>query len=233
MAPPSGRDVTVGMTETWTPRRLASFIDHTLLRPEATPDDLRRLCDEAVQHGFYSVCVNGSNVGFVARSLESTEVKVTAVVGFPLGATLPRVKAFETRELIQKGAQEIDVVMNIGALLAGDYRMVLEDLHAVVHAASEWPVKVIIEANKLTPDQKQVACALAKAAGAAFVKTSTGFGDGGATAEDVALLRRVVGPDVGVKASGGIRDRPTAMRMIEAGASRLGTSASVAIVTGD
>ncbi len=211
---------------------LAAMIDHTLLKPEASEGDLERLCDEAVEHGFGAVCVNGANVRWVRQQLEGSPVRVVAVVGFPLGATLGPVKAYEARALLDEGADELDVVVNIGALRSGQYRTVLDDLRAVVLAADTAPVKVILETSKLDRDQKLVGCALAKAAGAAFVKTSTGFGGGGATEEDVSLLRAVAGSELGVKASGGIRDRATALRMIGAGADRLGTSASVAIVTG-
>lgn len=211
---------------------LASVIDHTLLKPEATLDELARLCDEAVEHRFAAVCVNGANVAFVARRLDGSDVKPIAVVGFPLGAMLPRAKAFETRAVIQEGAQEVDTVINIGALKAGDHRATFEDLRAVVAAADDVPVKVIIEAVKLSRDEKLVACALAKASGAAFVKTSTGFGGGGATVQDVTLMRTAVGKQMGVKASGGIRDREAALVMLDAGADRLGTSASVTIVRG-
>ena len=211
--------------------KLASLIDHTLLKPDATPDQLHKLCDEAIEFSFATVCVNGANIPLVSRRLEGSSVKPIAVVGFPLGATVARSKAFETRALVQDGAREIDTVINIGALKAGDHRTVFEDIRAVVVAAEPFGVKVILETVKLDRDQKLVACALAKAAGAAFVKTSTGFGGGGATLKDVALMRGAVGAEMGVKASGGIRDRASALKMIEAGASRLGTSSSVAIVS--
>jgi deoxyribose-phosphate aldolase len=214
-----------------TSRDLAPYIDHTLLKPDATRDDLIKLCDEARKYGFAGVCVNLSNVALVKRLLEGSEVKPIAVVDFPLGAAMTSAKVFETREAIRAGAAEIDMVINIGALKAKNYGYVECDIREVVQAAQR-PVKVILETGALTRDEKVIACALAKAAGAAFVKTSTGFGPGGATAEDVALMRAVVDDDVGVKASGGVRTTADAQKMIEAGANRLGTSASVAIVTG-
>jgi deoxyribose-phosphate aldolase len=214
-----------------TSRDLAPYIDHTLLKPDATREDLIKLCDEARKYGFATVCVNLSNVGLVKRLLEGSDVKPIAVVGFPLGTAVTSAKVFETREAIRAGAAEIDMVINISALKAKHYGYVECDIREVVQAAKR-PVKVILETGALSRDEKVIACALAKAAGAAFVKTSTGFGPGGATAEDVALMRAVVGDDVGVKASGGVRTTADAQKMIEAGANRLGTSASVAIVTG-
>ena len=210
---------------------LAARIDHTLLKPEATKDQIRRMCDEARKYHFATVCVNSSNVGYTAECLKGSTVKPIAVVGFPLGAASSASKAFEAREAIQNGAREIDMVINIGALKNRDYALVLEDIRQVVEASKPYPVKVILETAELNQEEKAIVCALSKAAGAAFVKTSTGFGSGGATAEDIALMRRVVGPEMGVKASGGIRTYEDAERMIEAGASRIGASASVAIVT--
>jgi len=209
---------------------VAPLIDHTLLKPEASRDELRKVCDEARKYTFASVCVNSCNVRFVANALRGTVVKPIAVVGFPLGAATSGAKAFETREAIREGAQEIDMVVNIGAMKSRDYAVVIDDIKAVVKAAGAVPVKVILETSKLDDEEKAIACALAKAAGAAFVKTSTGFGGGGATPEDVALMRRVVGDELGVKASGGIRTIDDAERVIEAGATRIGASASVAIV---
>ena len=209
---------------------VAPVIDHTLLKPEATRDELRTVCDEARKFGFATVCVNSANVRYVAGCLEGCGVKPIAVVGFPLGAGTSGAKAFETREAIRNGAKEIDMVINIGALKSRDYALVADDIRAVVSAASGEPVKVILETSKLDDEEKAIACALSKASGATFVKTSTGFGGGGATPEDVALMRRVVGEDIGVKASGGIRTIDDAERVIEAGASRIGASASVAIV---
>jgi deoxyribose-phosphate aldolase len=211
---------------------LATYIDHTLLKPEATREELFHLAEEARKYRFASVCVNSANVRIMAQFLEGSGVPVCAVVGFPLGAMTPHAKAFETREAIRCGAREIDMVLNIGAMKSGDYALVEADIRAVVDAAKPVLVKVILETSKLTDEEKVIACALSKAAGAAFVKTSTGFGGGGATAADIALMRRIVGKEMGVKASGGIRDTATAQEMIAAGANRLGASASVAIVTG-
>lgn len=211
---------------------IAQYIDHTLLKPDATRDEVLKLCDEARRHSFATVCLNSSNIGTAARALQGSRVVPIAVVGFPLGAALPSAKAFETREAIRCGAKEIDTVINIGALKAKDYALVLKDLEMTVQAAGRIPVKVILETSQLTLEEKIVGCALSKAAGAAFVKTSTGFGGGGATVEDISLMRKVVGDDVGVKASGGIRSTDDAMKMIAAGANRIGASASVAIVTG-
>lgn len=209
---------------------LASCIDHTLLRPDATREELSQLCREARQYGFASVCVNGCNVGYCARSLQGSPVMTVAVVGFPLGAMTQTAKAFEAREAVRAGADEIDMVVNLGAVRSGDWGQVSADIQAVVHAAKPKPVKVILEAASLNDEEKVAICTLAKAMGAAFVKTSTGFGKGGATVADVTLMRRVVGPDLGVKASGGVRSTDDATRMVAAGADRLGASASVAIV---
>ena len=213
------------------PAELARYIDHTLLKPDATGEEIARLAREALKYGFAGVCVNSAHVETAARIVAGTTTVAVAVVGFPFGAVLPSAKAFEASEAVRCGAREIDMVINIGALKAKDYARVLEDIAAVVESASPFPVKVILETSELSTDQKIAGCVLAKAAGAAFVKTSTGFSRGGATAEDVALMRRIVGDDVGVKASGGIRSAEDAVRMLRAGASRLGTSASVAIVT--
>jgi len=213
-----------------TSRDLAPYIDHTLLKPEATRDDFVKLCDEARKYGFATVCVNSSNVALCARLLSGSPVKAIAVVGFPLGAATTSAKCFETREAVRNGAAEIDMVINIGQLKAKNYAYVECDIHEVVQAAKPHPVKVILETGALTRDEKVIACALAKAAGAAFVKTSTGFGPGGATAADVALMRRVVGPAMGVKAAGGVRDLKSAREMIAAGADRIGASVGVKIV---
>lgn len=210
---------------------MARYIDHTLLKPEATHEDIVTLCEEARQHGFATVCVNSANIGLAARLLHGTSTVAIAVVGFPLGAALPCAKAFEAREAVRCGAREIDTVLNIGALKSRDYKLVFDDIKAVVDAVHGVPVKVILETSQLDTEQKIIGCALAKAAGAAFVKTSTGFGGGGATVEDVALMRRIVGDDMGVKASGGVRSLEDAQKMIAAGADRIGASASVAIVT--
>jgi deoxyribose-phosphate aldolase len=211
---------------------LARYIDHTLLKPNATEKDIERLCAEALQYHFASVCVNSAYVELCARLLAGSGVKVCAVVGFPLGAMSTDAKAFETRYAVSHGADEIDMVINVGQLQAGNYAYVYDDIHAVVKAAAGHIVKVILETGLLNEDQKIAGCVLAKAAGADFVKTSTGFGPGGATPEDIALMRRIVGDDMGVKASGGIRDCSTAQKMMESGASRLGASASVSIVKG-
>ena len=212
------------------PAPLASMIDHTLLKPGATHEDLVELCDEARRFGFATVCVSSGNVALCARLLEGCGVRPIAVVGFPSGTAATADKVRETREAISAGAAEIDMVLHVGRLKAKDYGYVESDIREVVQAARPRAVKVILETGALTRDEKVIACALAKAAGAAFVKTSTGFGPGGATAEDVALMRQIVGDDVGVKASGGVRTAADARRMVEAGANRLGASASVAIV---
>lgn len=211
---------------------LAKFIDHTLLKANATEKEIDKLCEEARMYKFASVCVNTSHVDQCARLLAGTEVKVCCVVGFPLGAMSSDAKAFETRDAILHGAQEIDMVINVGKLVSGNYAGVFEDVRAVVRAASGHTVKVILETAMLNEEQKIAGCVLAKAAGADFVKTSTGFGPGGATAQDIALMRRIVGPDLGVKASGGIRDCATAQEMIRSGATRIGASASIGIVKG-
>ena len=214
------------------PEGLARAIDHTLLKPTATRADIVKVCAEARKHGFASVCVNSTWIGLVARLLEGSRVMPICVVGFPLGAMATPSKASETRQAIADGAQEIDMVINIGWLKGGDWDAVFDDIRAVVDAAQGRPVKVILENTMLERDEKVAGCAISKAAGAAFVKTSTGFGGGGATAEDIALMRSVVGAELGVKASGGVRSAADAREMIAAGANRLGASASVAIVTG-
>jgi len=211
---------------------LARFIDHTLLKADATAKDIEKLCAEAREHRFYSVCVNGSRVQQARHLLEDTDVKVACVIGFPLGAMSGDAKRFETEAAIDEGAHEIDVVLNLGRLKDGDYKYVLRELRDVVEAADERPVKVILETCLLTNEEKIRACQLVVESGAHFVKTSTGFSAGGATVADVKLLRETVGPTFGVKASGGIRDVKTALEMIAAGATRLGTSASIAIVKG-
>ena len=211
---------------------LARYIDHTLLKADATREQLMTLCDEARQYSFATVCVNPSNVRFCAARLRGSSVRVCTVVGFPLGATSGKTKAFEAREAVREGATEVDMVINIGALKSGDYATVLEEIRDVVDASQPHAVKVILETGALNDEEKVVACALSKIARAAFVKTSTGFGPGGATVDDVRLMRRVVGAEMEVKASGGVRDQETARKMIDAGATRIGASASVAIVTG-
>lgn len=223
--------------EEWTPPSLESglgpFMDQTLLKANATRGQIELLCDGALQHGFASVCTNSCWASLCAARLRGSDVKVCTVVGFPLGAMATASKAFETRTAVADGAQEIDMVLNVGWLLAGDWRAVHDDIAAVVHAAGRVPVKVILETSCLDDEKKIAGCLLSKAAGAAFVKTSTGFSDKGATAEDIALMRRVVGAKLGVKASGGIRDAATSRAMIAAGANRLGVSAGVAILQGD
>jgi len=214
------------------PASTAQYIDHTLLKPDATPEQVAKLCAEAREHRFASVCVNPCNIRQCADLLRGTPVSVCSVVGFPLGATMPEVKAYETERVIWDGATEVDMVINVGALKGGDYALLQRDIEAVVHVARRGRAltKVIIEAALLTDDEKVKACTLAKAAEADFVKTSTGFGPGGATLKDVELMRRTVGPDMGVKAAGGIRDYDTVQKMIAAGATRIGASASVKIM---
>ncbi len=212
--------------------KLASAIDHTLLKPDATKEELQVICDEAKKWHFATVCVNSCNIPFVAKQLDSSGVKPIAVVGFPLGAATSSAKAFEARTAIREGAREIDMVINIGALRSKDYGTVAADVCKVVDASKPYPVKTILETASLNKEEKIIACALAKAGGAAFVKTSTGFGSGGATIEDIELMRKIVGPEMGVKASGGVRTKQDAENMMKAGANRIGASASVAIVTG-
>ena len=215
-----------------TPGELARLIDHTLLRPGATQQDIETLCREAVEYRFGAVCVNPAWVPLAAAMLKGSGVAVCAVVAFPLGATTADVKAYEARRAIANGAREIDGVMNIGALKSGNLDEFRRDIEAVTVSCREGGVlsKVIIEAALLTDDEKVSACVIAQAAGADFVKTSTGFGPGGATVADVALMRRVVGSGMGVKASGGIRDLTKTLEMVAAGATRIGTSAGVRIV---
>ncbi len=213
---------------------IAGMIDHTLLKPDATADQVAQLCYEARKYKFASVCVNPTHVKLCAELLQGTQVKVCTVIGFPLGASAPEVKAFEAQTALKDGATEIDMVLNIGALKAGDLTLVARDIHEVVkvgHAAGAI-VKVIIETALLNEEEKVTACLLSKEAGADFVKTSTGFSGGGATVDDVNLMRRVVGPDMGIKASGGVRDFEDAQIMVKAGATRLGASAGVKIVQG-
>jgi deoxyribose-phosphate aldolase len=214
-----------------TPRDLAPLIDHTLLAPSATPADLERTCAEAREHGFGAVCVHRDAIGEARRLLAGTSVRTVAVVDFPRGEGGTGARLAEALEAVRAGADEIDVVVALPALLAGRYEAVLDDLRTLVRAA-QVPVKVILETARLSRDQKVVAAAISRCAGAAYVKTSTGFGGGGATLEDVALLRAVVGREVGVKASGGVRTAADALAMVAAGASRIGSSSSVAIVTG-
>lgn len=220
---------------------IAKYIDHTLLKPDATTADIQRLCEEALRHNFATVCVNSANIPQCRQLLTGSSVRLCTVVGFPLGASMSASKAIETTLALDDGAEEIDMVLNIGFLKSKDYRQVHEDIKSVRDAIANFnpyinrPIpllKVIIETCLLTDEEKKKACEIAVEAGADFVKTSTGFSTGGATVEDVRLMKSVVGDRAKVKASGGIRDRATALAMIEAGADRLGTSAGVAIVSG-
>ncbi|CYU11920.1 deoxyribose-phosphate aldolase [Streptococcus suis] len=212
--------------------KLNKYIDHTILKPETTQEQVEKILAEAKEYDFASVCVNPTWVALAAESLKDSDVKVCTVIGFPLGANTPAVKAFETKDAISNGADEIDMVINIGALKTGNYDLVLEDIKAVVAASGDKLVKVIIEACLLTDDEKVKVCQLSQEAGADYVKTSTGFSTGGATVADVALMRKTVGPDMGVKASGGARSYEDAIAFIEAGASRIGASSGVAIMNG-
>jgi deoxyribose-phosphate aldolase len=215
------------------PEALAKMIDHTLLKPEATSADIEKLCGEATRYGFYSVCVNPTYVTQCKALLRGSPVKLCCVVGFPLGAQSPQIKALEARKAIREGAAEIDMVINIGALKSGDTALVLRDIRAVVEACKDGRAlsKVIFETALLTDEEKVTACELSMKAGADYVKTSTGFASGGATAEDIALMARTVAPKkLGVKASGGVRTYDDAIRMIRAGATRIGASSSVKIV---
>ncbi|MEW6623803.1 MAG: deoxyribose-phosphate aldolase [Bacillota bacterium] len=212
---------------------IAQYIDHTLLKPEVTRRQIIKLCEEAQEYGFASVCVNPCNINTAYQQLKGSGVKICTVIGFPLGATITAVKAFETREAIAAGAEEIDMVINIGALKDRNEVYVHNDIEAVVKAAQGKIVKVIIETGLLTDDEKVLACQLAMRAGAHFVKTSTGFNAKGATEEDVRLIRDVVGSEIGVKASGGVRSLNELLAMLEAGATRIGTSSGVAIINGN
>ena len=210
---------------------LNRYIDHTILKAAATKDEVVQLCKEAREYHFASVCVNTCYTKLVRQELADSDVKTCVVVGFPLGAMDTEAKAFEAKSAVEKGAQEVDMVINVGALKEKDYDFVLQDIKAVVDASRPAIVKVIIETCLLSDDQKVTACKLSVKAGAAFVKTSTGFSTGGATADDIALMRKTVGKGIGVKASGGVRTKEDALKMIEAGASRIGASASIKIVT--
>lgn len=213
--------------------KLNKYIDHTLLKPDASQEQIATLIEEAKKYDFASVCVNPTWVNFAAQALKATDVKVCTVIGFPLGANTPELKAFETSDAIQNGANEVDMVINIGALKSRNFDLVERDIRAVVEAAKGTLVKVIIETCLLTDDEKVKACQIAQKAGADFVKTSTGFSTGGATVADVALMRKTVGPDMGVKASGGARSYEDALAFIKAGATRIGASSGVAIMEGD
>lgn len=218
------------MPKTWTQASLAKTIDHTLLKAVGTEAQVRELCAEARTHGFASVCVNPVWVPLCARELAGSEVLVCTVIGFPLGANRSETKAAETRQAVSEGADEVDMVIHLGAAKAGDWKAVEEDIRAVVKAAGTARVKVIIETCYLTDDEKAKACEASMRAGAHFVKTSTGFGTGGATVEDVRLMRRTVGDKLEVKASGGVRTCEDALKMLEAGADRIGASSGVAIL---
>ena len=212
---------------------IAAIIDHTLLKPEATEADITKVCKEAIEYNFKSVCINTHYVTLVSRLLAGSKVDTCCVVGFPLGASTTRAKVDETYDALKNGANEIDMVINIGALKSGDWNTVKRDIEGVTNAArGRALVKVILETSLLNDEEKIKACTIAKMAGADFVKTSTGFNTGGATIEDIRLMRKVVGPNVGVKASGGVRDTKTARAMMAAGANRIGTSSGINIVKG-
>lgn len=212
---------------------LAKMIDHTILKPEAGSEEVKKICEEAAKYGFASVCINPCNVDLASKLLKGSSVKVCTVIGFPLGANTSTVKAFEAKEAVENGAHEVDMVINIGRLKDKDYDYVKKDIKAVVESVSKKAlVKVIIETCLLTDDEKVIACKLAKEAGADFVKTSTGFSKSGAKAEDIKLMRETVGKEMGVKASGGVRTYADAVKMVEAGATRIGASASIAICEG-
>lgn len=215
-------------------QNIAKMIDHTVLKAFSTREDVIKVCKEAKEYGFFSVCINPTHIELAKKELEGSAVKVCTVIGFPLGANTSEVKAFETKDAIAKGAHEVDMVINIGALKDKDYDLVYKDIKAVVDAANkEALVKVIIETCYLTDEEKKIACELSVKAGADYVKTSTGFGTGGSTPEDIKLMRDVVGPNIGVKASGGVRTTEDAIKVIDAGASRIGASASISIATGE
>ena len=215
-------------------QQLAKMIDHTILKPEADKASIEKLCKEALEYNFASVCINPTNVELAAKLLKGSEVKVCTVIGFPLGANTMEVKAFETKDAIAKGADEVDMVINIGRLKDKDYEYVEKDIKAVVDAADKKALtKVIIETCYLTDEEKKIACELAVKAGTDYVKTSTGFGTGGSTPADIKLMRETVGENIGVKASGGVRCEEDAVKVIDAGATRIGASASIAIVSGN
>jgi deoxyribose-phosphate aldolase len=223
------------MSKELTSAQLAGYIDHTLLKQDASLAQIEKLCEEAAKYHFASVCVNATYAAQCAKLLKGSGVKVCCVVGFPLGATLSSVKAYEAEQVIADGASEVDMVLNVGALKSGNYTLVKDDVSAVVRAAhaKKALVKVIIETCLLTDEEKVKACQICRDAGADFVKTSTGFSTAGATVEDVALMRKTVGPDMGVKAAGGVRSRDDVLAMIKAGATRIGTSGGVKIMEGD
>ena len=214
-----------------TPNQLAQYIDHTALTAEKNEQDILTLCNEAIEHGFYSVCINSGYIPLAKEKLAGSNVKICTVVGFPLGANLTSVKAFETQESIKAGANEIDMVINVGWIKSQKWDAVKQDIQAVFNACNGAPLKVILETCLLTKDEIVKACKICKEIGVAFVKTSTGFNKGGATVEDIALMKQTVG-NIGVKASGGVRDTETALAMIKAGATRIGASAGIAIISG-
>ncbi|WP_350342440.1 deoxyribose-phosphate aldolase [Proteinivorax tanatarense] len=213
-------------------QKLASMIDHTLLKAQSTPEQVTKICNEAKEYGFATVCVNPSYIEQAKKELDGSNVGITTVIGFPLGASTSETKAFETKDAISKGATEIDMVINVGLLKSKKWDDVLRDIQSVVDAANGTVVKVILETCYLTDSEIVKACELSVQAQASFVKTSTGFGTGGATAEHITLMRQTVGPEIGVKASGGVRDQKTAYTMVESGATRIGASSSVEIVKG-
>lgn len=215
----------------YTKETMASFIDHTLLKPDASKQEILQICEEAKQYHFASVCVNPAWTSLVAEQLKGSGVKTCTVISFPLGSEIPKMKALEAGEVLELGTDEIDMVINIGAVKSGDYELVEEEIRSVVNVKKDAVLKVIIETCLLTDEEKIKVCQIAKKAGADFVKTSTGFSRGGAVAEDVALMRKTVGPDMGVKASGGIRTLEDAEKMLEAGASRIGASAGIKIIS--
>ena len=212
-------------------KQIAHYIDHTALTAEKTDADILKLCDEAIEHQFFSVCINSCHIPLAKQKLAGSNVKICTVVGFPLGANLSSVKAFETQEAIAAGTNEIDMVINVGWIKSNKWSAVKEDIQTVLNACNGTPLKVILETCLLTKEEIVQACEICKALKVAFVKTSTGFNKGGATVEDVALMKHTVG-DIGVKASGGIRDTQTAIAMIKAGATRIGASAGIAIIHG-
>lgn len=212
-------------------KEIAKFIDHTALSAEKNEQDIIKLCDEAIENGFFSVCINSGYIPLAKEKLQGTDVKICTVVGFPLGANLTSVKAFETQEAIRAGADEIDMVINVGWIKSQKWQAVKADIQAVLQACNGVPLKVILETCLLTKEEIVQACEICKALNVAFVKTSTGFNKGGATVEDVALMKQTVGA-IGVKASGGVRDTQTALAMIDAGATRIGASAGIAIIKG-
>lgn len=209
---------------------LSNFIDHTNLKPTASLSEIQKLCGEAKYYGFYAVCVNGCHVPLAAEELKNTKVKIAAVVGFPLGAMSTESKVFEARECVKNGADEIDMVINIGWLKSNEDSRVHNEIKSIKQAIGDKILKVILENCYLTTSEKEKACTLAVEAGADFVKTSTGFGSGGATFEDVILMKKIVGDKLGIKASGGIKDKETALKYIELGVSRIGTSSGIILL---